>query len=214
MEVTASILSPSERERIMRAMVELCAERGYAETSVAEVIKRAAVSERTFAELFGSKEACVVSAFDAVIAEVLAIVGASYSADRSEWDSAMVGIKAILEFMAAHPSFAQLSFIGARQMGPPELRTAYDAGNRMLAAMFDRGRDYAVSGGQPVSTARAAIGGAEAVVRREIAAGRTERLPRLLPDFIYGTTVTFLGQEEGLRLARRARELLGEAPGS
>ncbi|HEX6603148.1 MAG TPA: hypothetical protein VF030_10955 [Solirubrobacterales bacterium] len=50
----------------------------------------------------------------------------------------MVGIKAILEFMAAHPFFAQLSFVGTRQMGPPELRTAYEAGIRMLSAMFDR----------------------------------------------------------------------------
>jgi hypothetical protein len=59
------------------------------------------------------------------------------------------------------------------------------------------------------------VGGAEAVIRREIVAGRREELPRLLPDFIYGATVGFLGQEEGflgqeeaMRLSRQGRELL------
>ncbi|HEX5712139.1 MAG TPA: helix-turn-helix domain-containing protein [Solirubrobacterales bacterium] len=206
--IDSGILSPSERERILHAMAELCAQRGYEATTVAAIAERAGVSEATFTELFGDKEGCVASAFDAVLGEVLAVVAAAYSPDQSEWDSATQGIKSILEFMAAHPSFAQLSYIGVRQMGPRSLNTPYDAGVRMLAAMFDRGRDYSPTDNQPASAARAAIGGAEAVVRREIAAGRSENLPALLPQFIYGSTVPFLGQEEAMRLYHRAEELL------
>jgi hypothetical protein len=51
-------------------------------------------------------------------------------------------------------------------------------------------------------------------VRREIAAGRAERLPSMLPDLVYAGTVPFLGQEEALRLARRGQDLAqGADPG-
>jgi hypothetical protein len=64
------------------------------------------------------------------------------------------------------------------------------------------------SGRPPPLTARAALGGAEAVVRREIALGGIESLSRLVSDFIYAASVPFLGQREALRFARQAEELL------
>lgn len=193
-------------------MLELCAERGYANTSVEAVIERAQVSAQAFAKMFDSKEMCVVAAHAAILNEVLAIVAASYSADRSEWDSAMKGIEALLGFMAAQPSVARFGYVVARQMGPPALQTSYDAGVRVVAAMLDRGREYSKNDEQPPTAAKGALGGPEAVIRREVMAGRAERLPGLLPDFVYGAVVPFLGQEEALRLSRRAVELLKQAP--
>jgi hypothetical protein len=78
----------------------------------------------------------------------------------------------------------------------------------MLEVMLDRGRDYSLGGGQPAKTALGILGGAQALVRREVALGRAERLPQLLPECVYIATVPFLGQREALRLARQAQELL------
>lgn len=202
------ILSPSERERLLRAMTELCAEQGYVETSARQIAERAGVSLASFEEIFaGGKEECMVGAVDAAVAEIFTAVSTAYSADRSEWESGMRGIKAILELMAARPSFAYLGSIGSRQMGPPRAREAHDAGVRLLAAMIDRLREGAASE-VPPSAARAAFGSADAVARREIAAGRAEQLPRFLPQFVYAATVPFLGRQEALRLGRQARGLL------
>jgi hypothetical protein len=158
-------------------------------------------------------EACAKAAVDAILAEVMATVGSNYSPDRSERDSYLLAIRAILELLAAKPSFAHVSFICARQMAPSEVGESLETGARLLSAMLERLRED--SGSElpppPSRAARAALGGAEAVVRREIAGRRAEALPRLLPDFVYAATVPFLGQEEALRLARRGRELLSEA---
>ena len=209
MELTdPGILSPSERERILRAMAELCAERGYEEITEEQVVERSGVSADTFARLFGDKEACAKASIDAILAEVMTTVSSHYSPDRSERDSYLLAIRAILALLAAHPSFAHISFICARQTGAPNLKEGWEAGVRMLTALLERLGDDGDGEPRPSSTARAALGGAEAVVRREIAAGRTESLPGLLPDFVYAATVPFLGQEEALRLARRGRELL------
>ncbi len=114
----SGILAESERERILRAMAELCAESGYEATSVAAIVERAGSSERAFSKLFEGPEECMVAALSAITAQTLAEVSATYSVDLSEWESGMLGIKAILELMAAHPSFAYLGYIGARQMAP------------------------------------------------------------------------------------------------
>jgi AcrR family transcriptional regulator len=189
-------------------MTELCAERGYEETSAAQIAERAGVSPATFEKIFaGGKEECMVGAVDASVAEIFTAVSSSYSADRSEWESGIRGIKAILELLAARPSLAHLGCIGSRQMGPPRAREAHDAGVRLLAAMIDRLREGAATQAPP-SAARAAFGAANAVARREIAAGRAEQLPRFLPEFVYSATVPFLGRTEALRLGRQARGLL------
>ncbi len=209
----SGILSPSERERALRAMAELCAEQGYEETSAAQIAARAGVTVESFDRLFaGGKEDCVVAAVNAILAEVISAVSASYSADRSEWESGIRGIKAILELMAAHPSFAHLSYIGSRQMGPARVREANEAGVRLLSAMIERLRENAGEDLAPARAARGAFGGAEAVARREVAAGRAAGLPRFLPDFVYGATVAYLGQERALALSRQARGLLAGGP--
>jgi hypothetical protein len=75
----------------------------------------------------------------------------------------------------------------------------------VLVAMLDRARAYA-SVPPPPSATRAAIGGVEALIRRELRAGRAERLPELVPDIVYGLLVPYLDQQEALRFAELARE--------
>ena len=57
---------PSQRERLREAMVRVAAEKGYAATTVTEVVEAAGVSSATFYELFDDKEACFLEAFAAV----------------------------------------------------------------------------------------------------------------------------------------------------
>jgi AcrR family transcriptional regulator len=203
------VLWGSERERIIEATAALCAVRGYAELTVAEVIERASVSEENFVSIFpGGKEEAMVAAVNTVLAETVSAVSGAYSHDRSEAESALIGVRGILELMAAKPSHAYVSFISARQAGPPSVTAVHDTGIRTLSVMLERLWEYSNVKVQPPRIPAAVVGGAEAVVRRELVAGRHEDLPRLLPDFIFGATVAFLGREEALRMARLGRELL------
>jgi hypothetical protein len=190
-------------------MADLCADQGYEETTVEQLIGRAQVSEADFNGLFsGGKEEVMIATINTVLAETVGAVSGAYSQDRAESESALIGVRSILELMAAKPSYAYLSYISARQMAPEAARAVHEAGIKMLAVMLERLWEYSASPVQPKHAAIGAVGGAEAVVRREIVAGRVEQLPRLLPDFIYGATVPFLGQGEAMRLAREGRALL------
>lgn len=208
----SDVLTEPERERMLRAMAELCAERGYLAIEVGDIVERSGVDRESFAASFADIEQCAIAAVNAILAEVMTTVSTNYSADRAERDSYLLAIKSILELLAHKPAFTNLSFICARQMAPPRVSEGLETGARMLSAMLER--LYEDSGGEwptpPSSAARAGLGGAEAVVRREVMAGRSAELPGLLPSFIYTATVSSLGQEEAMRLTRRASQLLSE----
>src|SRR5215510_7200104 len=55
----------SQRQRMLLAIAAAMADKGYAGTSVADVIARAGVSRETFYQQFSSKLDCFMSAFDA-----------------------------------------------------------------------------------------------------------------------------------------------------
>lgn len=199
-----------ERQALVEALVECCADRGYEETTVAEVLAVAGCSRAAFDREFRSKEECAVAAVETILTAGMATIVTSYSGDTSERESAIRTLKALLELFAERPALARLAFIDPRQSMPASARERYEAGFSILTAMLDRLRgDGADANQAPPTAARAAIGGGEALVRRELASGHAEDLPRRLPDLVYGATVPFLGQEEALRLVRLARELRG-----
>jgi AcrR family transcriptional regulator len=194
------------KNRLLAAMAELCVEQGYLETTIEDVVALAGVPRAAFDRDFKDKEDCAAEAVGASLVKGLAAVGAGYSFDRSERESAVEALRALLEAFARDRTLAYLAMQGSRQMMPPSSLAHYQSGFAILTATLDRLRSE-VAGGDvlPSSAARAAIGGAEAVVRREIAAGRVEDLLKLLPDIVYSATVPFLGQDEALRLARLSR---------
>jgi len=207
------LLGNSERDRLLQAAAEIYAEHGYEAMEVEEILRRSGVSRPVFEQLLGGKEQAVLAAVDVALVGVVEVVAGFYSPDRAEVESYAGAIGAILDLMSSEPAFAHLTYIGSRQQGPPGVKARFDTGIAFLTAMLERLWDYSPDASPPPSAARAALGGAEAVVRREVARGRTEKLPRLLPDFVYTATVPFLGQREALRLAQQSRDLFRDGEG-
>lgn len=203
---TSSLFAPSVRERLITAMAASCAERGYAEASVGEVLSRGGLSRADFDRHFAGKADCALAAVDQILAETTQAIAGARTPGLADWQFLLGATKAVLELMAARPSYARLACIEARSAMPAEAYERYAAGIRVIVAMLDRVRAYA-KGSAPASATRGAVGSAEFLIRRELIAGRAERLPDLLPDIIYGTVVPFLDQQEALRYAELAREL-------
>jgi AcrR family transcriptional regulator len=203
------VLAPSPRNRIMQAMAAACAERGYAETTVEEVVRRAGVPPTAFAENFAGKETCGLAAIDLIVAESIGVAAAAYSPDTSESESLLRGLRAMLELWAARPSFAAMAYIQPRQM-PARGYDAYALGVQAMGLIADRLQAYSDVAPVPETAARAMLGGIATLIRRDIARGHAEHLPELLPDIIYGALAPFLRPEEVLRYTRLARELQHE----
>jgi AcrR family transcriptional regulator len=204
--INVDVLTPSERDRILRAMADLCAERGYANADLEAVLERAEVDHEDFDAHFSGKEDCAVAAVNSFVSESLAAV--SMVSGDSEPERRRKQIKALVEVVGERPGFAQLAFIQARQAATPRLRDTYESAVHVLALMAERASR---SGSQPPSSAaRGAMGGPEAIVRRELTRGNPSQISRYLPDFVYAALVPFVGQREALRQAKLATTQLGE----
>lgn len=207
------VLNPSDRERCVQALIELSTNRRPGQVTADAISSQAGVERATFDSLFaGGVDECAVAAVDMLAGRAMGVIAGAYSADLPEWRSGLKAMKALLEELAANPTYTEFGYISSRYSSSERVRTAVEGTKSAIAAMIGRIRAEAAAEGQPPSTARAALGGRDALVRREIAARRTAELPRLLPAFAYSATVGFLGQEEALRLAEKAREMLRGTP--
>lgn len=203
----SDVLTVSDRDRILQAMADCCARSGYPETTVKDVLERAGVERESFTIHFSGKEDCALAALNKMVSESLARLSMASSKSEEALERRKFEGQAFLELLASRPSFANLAFIESRQCGSKRMHDAYESAARVLALMMER---LGADGSGPSADSRAALGAAEAVIRRELATGRAARLPELLPDFVYAVLVPFVGQREALRQARLAARMAAE----
>ncbi|HLB21046.1 MAG TPA: helix-turn-helix domain-containing protein, partial [Solirubrobacteraceae bacterium] len=60
-----------QRRRLAMAMVDAVGQDGYRATRVADVIARAGVSRKTFYELFGNKQDCLLATFGTIMSQAI-----------------------------------------------------------------------------------------------------------------------------------------------
>jgi AcrR family transcriptional regulator len=198
MAQTRELLAPSDRQRLLDAMARVCARRGYMAAGIDEVAAEAGSSRDAFERIFGSKEACLMDLTEVVLSETMAAFSSAYSVDASLRETTVQALLAMLELFAARPALAHLAFIGSRQMMPASILAQYGVGFGVLNAMLGRLRSGEGNGPQlPTGASRAAIGSVEALVRREIAEGRSGDLPHLLPDVVYAAASPWSARRRG-----------------
>src|SRR3954464_3487417 len=140
--LTREQVETSQRERLLLAMCEAVAERGYVATSVADVIARARVSRETFYRYFADKQACFHAAHDRGVEIPLAQMGdaprpGTEAALRERLDRATARY---LEVLAAHPAIARTFLVEVYAAGPESLRRrveVQDAFVDVIAGMLE-----------------------------------------------------------------------------
>lgn len=179
--LSRSEVAESQRMRLLRAMAEVMATKGYARTSVADVLRRARVSRETFYELFDSKEDCFLGAFELAyhhIGQAIAAAGAEAqttpdSADDAPIDRLAVVLQHYLNAIAADIPAARVFLIEVYAAGDAALerRLALQTGLvEIVAALIDTDDpddrfaiEAFVAATGSLVTARVASGGADAV---------------------------------------------------
>lgn len=181
-------------------MVASCAEKTYAGTTIADVVSGAAVSRTTFYKLFSDKRDCFDAAAGHCIDRIAATVAAAASGCGSPAEATRRGVAAMLELLAAEPELALLLSGDAVGVDPAlvERYTAFTV--PALEGIWER---EGVPPHKHVSPGLA-FGRAQLLVFHEVAAGRPERLPTLLPDIVYLAIAPFAGHDAALREARVA----------
>ena len=167
----------SQRGRLLDAMAEGVAERGYGAATVADVIDHAGVSRKTLYEHFRDKEECFFAAYDAGVEVLMATMRA---ADDP--------IAAYLGTLAAEPAFARTFLIEVNAAGPRALERRAEVHEQFAAF----GRELAAEAPVPDALFLAAVGATNEMVAAHIAAGRIADLPDL-EDLVVHVQLAVIG---------------------
>ncbi|HWE34384.1 MAG TPA: helix-turn-helix domain-containing protein [Solirubrobacteraceae bacterium] len=112
-------VAESQRTRLMAALTELLAERGYAAVRIGDLVARAGVSRASFYEHFADKEACLLSAYDLFAARVMTAITVPFGPDTT-WpqfvDRMLAGYLEVLELdpTAARAFLVEMDAAGSR----------------------------------------------------------------------------------------------------
>ncbi len=202
------LVPDSQRDRILNAMAEVCAEKGFGPATIGDIVGRAGVSRATFYELFEDKESCLLATMELALADAMDRIVAGYSPDRPWAVRVSDAAARLLDLLVQRPAFTRVALVEAPAAGGKALEM-YVTGRRVVEELLDRGREEAINRqALPASAGRGAIAAVESLIVGQILAGEAESLPDLLPDIVYIVTVPYLGQDEALRQSRAAEESL------
>lgn len=195
--IPVDIGEQSQRQRIIDAMIESCAEKTYAATTIADIVKRASISRTTFYKRFPNKRACFDGALDACLETLREAAEEARDPSDPPAEALRKAAAATLELMASKPALAQL-VMGDALTVEPRLVDRY----RTIVIPAVEGLWNGASPEQLHSDPNLAFGRVQVLIFNQIAAGRTERLPELLPEIVYIALLPMTGHEQATKEAQ------------
>lgn len=180
--LTREQVAASQRTRLMVGMAEVVSEKGYARTSVADVLKRVRVSRETFYEHFADKQACFLAAFDKGSEALLASVDEALgSADLPPLERLDRALTAYLDRLAAEPALARTFLLEVYAAGQAatdrRFRIQREFSDVLNGVLLEDRRWRAQR--DPRFACRLLVAGIGALVTAQVAAGNHASLPAL-----------------------------------
>ena len=138
----AELLSHGQRDRILAAMAEVIAKRGYQGTTVEHIVKRAGVARATFYENFENREDCLLAGFAAAAAEARRRILAATATEEDWPEKVRVGIAAYLDYVVSDPALARTCIVEAMTAGSAAM-DRYEQALQSFVPLFRHGRRFA-----------------------------------------------------------------------
>jgi AcrR family transcriptional regulator len=180
--IPPDLVERNQRERLVAAVAEACAEKGYSETSVADLAQRAGVSTATFYKLFAGKLECALEAHRELFGRLLEEVDRACLSAEERPAKVRAGVRTALELLAADPPTARLLTVEVMALGP-QGAARNDAAIESLAARLRAGRteegDPAPPGAEWVLVAGAAM-----LIGKRVMAGEAASLLELEDELV------------------------------
>ena len=186
-----------ERERIVEALIEIAAERGYAETTIEMILERAELDRPAFDRHFRGKYDCFLSAWQEINEGCMRQMLVAFNS-QDEWPDRLRAVACeIVERLCNDPRRA--SFAVEVLAAGDAARARRDMTMRVIASLIDAGRNEMEDPESvPHTTAEALAGSAYGQVYAKVVRGQAEELPALVPQLMSAAVMPYLGIDAGL----------------
>jgi AcrR family transcriptional regulator len=198
--ISPVFVAHNQRERILDAVANLTASRGYGELRVEDIALEAAVSMHALYEHFENKEDAFLVAYEVGHSKCLTVVERAYAAETDWRFGVRAGIAALLSFLASEPVFAHIALIDVLTVSPQSAERS-DVGIAAFAQMLIP-RPATVD--PPGVVVEAIAGGIFGLCLSYALQGRLSTLTELTPVATYLALSPFLDHDEAAQIATDA----------
>ncbi|HEX3617559.1 MAG TPA: TetR/AcrR family transcriptional regulator [Solirubrobacteraceae bacterium] len=190
----------SQRERMLVAILQCVAELGYATTTVADVVARAAVSRSTFYSPFADKEACFIAAYDYAMRHALARMDATTAAAAAaapqDWrERVRNDLTTYLDVLADEPALATSLHVEVLAAGPAALEHRAELLGVLASRIANLGdlaqRDDSAVRELPPAVFALFTGGLDELIRDRLRTGSSAALHDLAEPLLEATYAMF-----------------------
>ena len=170
------------------ATIDVVGEKGYADLTVSDVIKRAGVSRRAFYEHFANREECFLATYDSIMAESSAAVAGAFGGAGGLPENAQGAIEKIFRRALRRPDTIRVLMVEVGAAGPEgtvrreQLGAAYESSLRESLGLPPG------PGPIPNPVLRGVIGGLSAVLYTHLQTGKRKQLLELVPSLVQWAT--------------------------
>jgi AcrR family transcriptional regulator len=186
-----------QRERLLAAVPGVVAERGYEATSVADIVKAAAVSRNAFYKNFSDKRDCFAAAHEAGHERLFEILTLSCEEGATVEERVERSLAAVLDVLASEPDVGRLLFVEAPSAGE-EIALRYHQWLQRYGALLRIAAPDATPQSSPAPEVEGVIvGGLASRVASEVLQGRGARLRDLTAPFVEYILAFYRSSEPG-----------------
>jgi AcrR family transcriptional regulator len=195
-------LSEQQRRRILAALTEVFAKRGYQAATVDHLIAAAKISMGSFYDHFEGKEDCLLQIYDQITAESRARIAAAMPGSGDWVARTYAGMYALLTYLGEEPMSARVVLLEAQTAGPESVRR-YNEDLKEVADFLRRGRTNGVFEGElPSGFEDATVSGLAWLLQGRLARGEMGEVEPLFQEMAEVALEPYLG-------AKRTRQSLG-----
>jgi AcrR family transcriptional regulator len=197
--IPAAEVAENQRFRIFFATATLAAERSYAASTVADILKLAGVDGRTFYSQFAGKQEAFMAVHEFGVQQVLWVTGQAFFSGSSWPERVWEAARAFTQFLEINPLIAQVGFIEAYAAGPAAVQRVEDS--HLAFTMFlQEGYQHVPEGGLSRLALEAIVMTIYEIVYCQVRARGAADTPSLLAPMSLLCLAPFLGAREAAEL--------------
>ena len=167
------------RDRLLHGLAHCVSAKGYADTTIADIVREAGVSRRTFYEQFDGKPSALIALYESASLRGLRVLREAIDPARDWQTQVDQALSAYLSSLAQNPVLLRTLFVEILGLGA----TGLAARRRVHDQMADFMLDVINAGRGPARLERpmalAVVGGIHELVLQAIEQDRTQALPDL-----------------------------------
>jgi len=181
------LVAASQRQRLVEAIVELVAEKGYPDVTIGDIVTRAGTAKRTFYDHFTDKLQCFLAALEGITDSLVAASARFFKVKGTVRERCEYSMRGYLELLASMPNTAKVFYLEAVAAGPESVTKRHAVLLRFARNIVALSRDASsTSEGQELSElhALAVVGALHQMIYGQLAEHGPDSLLEIIDDVV------------------------------